>query len=86
MSTIHTTRRKVILVDDVRFNLMRGRQRLSEYYEVFPATSADVMFKLLENVRPDVILLDINMPDVNGFDAIKKLKADARYADSFAEV
>ena len=75
------TRRKIILVDDVRFSLMRGRQKLAEYYEVFPAMSAGAMFKLLEHVRPDVILLDINMPDVNGFDAIKKLKADVRYAD-----
>ena len=60
---------------------MRGKQKLSEFYEVFPAMSAGAMFRMLENVRPDVILLDINMPDINGFDAIKKLKADTRFAD-----
>jgi len=76
-----TNRRKIILVDDIRFTLMRGRQKLTEYYEVFPAMSAAAMFKVLENVKPDVILLDINMPDVDGFDAIKKLKADPRFAD-----
>ena len=75
------TRRKIILVDDVRFSLMTGRQKLAEYYEVFPAASAGAMFRILENIRPEVILLDINMPDVNGFDAIKKLKADARFAE-----
>ena len=76
-----TTRKKIILVDDIRFSLMRGRQKLAKYYDVFPAMSAGAMFKILENIRPDVILLDINMPDVSGFDAIKKLKADIRYTD-----
>ena len=81
MSTAYTARRKIILVDDVRFSLMTSRQKLSKFYDVLPASSAGAMFKILENVRPDVILLDINMPEVDGFEAIKRLKADARLAE-----
>ncbi|MCL2006030.1 MAG: response regulator [Planctomycetaceae bacterium] len=74
-------RRKVILVDDIKFGLQMGKQKLQEIYEVYPAISATRMFAILENVRPDVILLDINMPGCCGYEAIKQLKADPRFTD-----
>jgi len=74
-------RRKVIFVDDVNFVLKMGRLKLQEYYNVFIANSVARMFELLERITPDVILLDINMPDVDGFTAIKQLKANPRFAD-----
>jgi len=60
---------------------MMGKQKLQDIYEVFPAISAERMFLILENVIPDVILLDINMPGVDGYEALKKLKADPRFVD-----
>jgi DNA-binding response OmpR family regulator len=39
------------------------------------------MFEVLEKIKPSLILLDVNMPDADGFDAIKQIKADTRYAD-----
>ena len=74
-------RRKVILVDEVKFSLMMGKQKLQDIYEVYPAASVAKMFMILENVCPDVILLDIHMHPVDGYEAVKKLKADSRYAD-----
>jgi putative two-component system response regulator len=38
------------------------------------------MFSLLEKVTPNLILLDIEMPDLNGYEALKQLKADDRFA------
>ena len=38
------------------------------------------MFELFENIIPDLILLDIMMPDISGFDAMEQLKANAQYA------
>jgi DNA-binding response OmpR family regulator len=72
--------RKIMCVDDVHYSLMATKERLKRQYEIFPAQSAEQMFELLDNVKPDMILLDVNMPEENGFEAIEKLKADSRYA------
>jgi putative two-component system response regulator len=53
---------------------------LSARYRVFTLPSAAAMFELLEEVIPDLILLDILMPKTNGFDAMKKLKADEKHS------
>jgi len=74
-------RGKIILVDDVKASLTMGRDLLKAAHEVYPAPSAQRMFELLENVAPDLILLDVEMPEMNGYEAIKRLKADCRYAD-----
>ena len=74
-------RSKIILVDDIMANLDQGKNMLRTFYEVYPALSASRMFELLEKIIPNLILLDIDMPEINGYEAIKKLKADVRYAD-----
>ena len=72
-------RKKIIYVDDIAFHLLSTQHRLKEHYEIYPAQSADKMFEILENIKPDLILLDINMPEINGFELLEKLKADALY-------
>jgi len=74
------TRNKIFLVDDVKANLTMGRDLLKTFYEVYPLPSAARLFELLENVIPDLILLDIEMPEMDGYEAIKKLKSDPRFA------
>ncbi|MCL1893077.1 MAG: response regulator [Holophagaceae bacterium] len=74
-------RSKIILVDDIKANLDQGRNMLKTFYEVYPAISAAKLFELLDNFLPDLILLDIEMPEMNGYEAIKKLKSDDRFAD-----
>ncbi len=74
-------RRKIIYVDDVNYSLLAVKTRLQQAYTVYPAQSAEKLFELLENVVPDLILLDINMPGTDGFETIQTLKADARYAE-----
>ncbi|GHU06088.1 response regulator [Betaproteobacteria bacterium] len=74
-------RKKVILVDDNLTNLTTGKAMLNEQYKVYPVPSADIMFSLLENIIPDLILLDIDMPEMNGYEAIKLLKKEPLWAE-----
>ncbi|MDR0465136.1 MAG: response regulator [Treponema sp.] len=73
-------RRRIIYVDDVNYSLISVKSRLSKYYEVFLAESSVKLFELLGYFKPDLILLDVNMPDIDGYDVIKSLKTDERYA------
>jgi putative two-component system response regulator len=73
--------KKIIEVDDIPENLTAIRNTLKDLYEVYPCPSAMKMFELLEHVKPDLIMLDVGMPDMDGYEAIKKLKADARFKE-----
>jgi len=75
-----TKRKKIIYVDDVNYSLITVKNRLSEHYEIFPAESVVKMYEFLEFFKPDLILLDVNMPDIDGYEAIKSLKADEKYS------
>jgi len=73
-------RKTIFVVDDSITNLSIAEDALEKHYRVITMASADKMFALLDKVAPDLILLDVAMPGMSGFDAIKRLKADIRYA------
>ena len=73
--------KKIFVVDDNTSNLLVAEEVLSAQYEVYTLSSAAFMFNLLNNVVPDLILLDLLMPEIDGFDVLKQLKGDERYAD-----
>jgi putative two-component system response regulator len=74
-------RKIILIVDDNMTNLTVGKEMLKDQYKVYPVPSAKIMFNLLENVIPDLILLDIEMPEMNGYEAIKRLKSEMRWAE-----
>lgn len=71
----------VFIVDDSDTNLSVAEAVLEEHYNVWTMPSGKRMLALLERVRPGVILLDIDMPEMDGFDVLKALKEDSRYRD-----
>jgi len=71
----------IFVVDDNDVNLLSAENALSDYYRVFTLPSAQSMFEFLEQIKPNLILLDIEMPGMNGFEALQKLKSDSRFAD-----
>ena len=74
-------RKKIILVDDDNASLEMGKNILNDFYDVFPVQTTNGLFKLLYNVIPDLILLEINMPEMNGCETIVTLKSDPRFVD-----
>jgi putative two-component system response regulator len=71
----------IIMVDDNPANLRIGKNILAEKYTVATAPSAEKMFGLLENNKPVMILLDIDMPEMDGYEAIKILKSNPETKD-----
>jgi class 3 adenylate cyclase/ActR/RegA family two-component response regulator len=71
----------VFLVDDNPANLRAGKSALTENYSVYTAASAARMFDLLAEKKPSLILLDIDMPEINGYQAIRQLKSNPDTAD-----
>lgn len=72
----------ILLVDDVPENLrVLAEMLLQTGYSPRPVTSAKAALKLMEKIEIDLILLDINMPEMNGFELCSILKADTRYRD-----
>jgi len=71
----------VILVDDNPANLRAGKNVLARKYTVATAPSAEKLFRLLENNYPALILLDIDMPEMDGYEVIKTLKKDEKTKD-----
>jgi putative two-component system response regulator len=71
----------IFMVDDHVSNLARAEELLEEHYLVITLSSAEAMFAVLEKVVPDLILLDIDMPEMNGLEAIKLLKANSKFSE-----
>jgi putative two-component system response regulator len=66
----------IFIVDDNLANLDVTKASLPKTYEVFPLQSAEQLFKILPKKTPDLILLDVEMPVMNGFETIKILKSE----------
>ena len=64
--------------DDSLFTDVIGHKLTEAGYTCFYAPSGAVAFEMLSKDQPDLILLDVTMPDMNGFEVLEKLKADAR--------
>jgi len=65
----------IFVVDDSDTNLSMAEAALEEYYRVMTMPSAEKMFDLLGKITPDLILLDIEMPQMDGFQALRRLKS-----------
>ena len=72
------TKQTIFIVDDNVTNLAIGKNALIETYHVFTFNSGERLFKMLEKYIPDMILLDVEMPQMDGYEVIKRLKKDSR--------
>jgi two-component system cell cycle response regulator len=73
---------RILVVDDVDVNVKVLEAKLtSEYFNVLSANDGLTALKLAQVEHPDLILLDVMMPRMDGFETCKRLKADPRTSD-----
>jgi CheY-like chemotaxis protein len=71
----------ILAVDDEPINIQLMTAALKNDYDIHTALSGLDAIELLEEHIPDLILLDVMMPDVSGYDVCKSIKADERFID-----
>src|SRR5476651_1251965 len=73
---------RILVVDDVEINVkLLGAKLASEYFDVLSASSGAAALLICEAELPDIVLLDVMMPEMDGFEVCRRLKADPRTAD-----
>ena len=72
---------KLLIVDDQPINIKVLHQAFSGDHQVFMATSGEQALALCASKRPDLILLDVSMPGMDGFEVCTRLKADPTTRD-----
>ncbi|GHV84325.1 hypothetical protein AGMMS50212_16650 [Spirochaetia bacterium] len=71
----------ILIIDDAPEILIHINEILTGNYEVRLAKSVSAARTILETVTPDLIVLDLNMPVLNGFDFLKFLRSKANLKD-----
>jgi CheY-like chemotaxis protein len=67
---------RVLIVDDDAMNIDILRDDLEEKYQVASAESGEEALEVIEAFRPDVILLDIMMTGIDGYEVCRRIRAD----------
>lgn len=68
----------IFIVDDSESGRVAAKSALDGHYMAYALPSAAAMFRLLDKIVPELILLDIEMPEMGGFEALTMLKASQR--------
>ena len=81
-SPIAPTRAEILIVDDIPENLNLLCHTLeSKGYNIIAAPSGEIALQIATQIEPDLILLDIMMPEMDGFETCRRLKSDKRLSD-----
>lgn len=69
---------RILVVDDDEINLLIAKRILSKDFEIITVNSGKSAFELLEKTEVDLILLDIRMPEMDGFTFLELIKENVR--------
>lgn len=72
---------RILVVDDELINIQVVTAALKDEYDVVTAQNGYDAISQLKEHKPDLILLDVMMPDLNGFDVCGIIRADGAFAD-----
>lgn len=75
------TKKKILVVDDSGAMLRNVKGWLEDYYQVILANSGTMAIKYLSTNRPDLVLLDYEMPVVNGRQVLQMIRSDSEFTN-----
>jgi CheY-like chemotaxis protein len=67
--------KRILVVEDVEFNRDLIVQLLEDEYEILTATNGAEGIEVAERERPDLILMDLSLPVMDGWEATRRIKA-----------
>lgn len=70
--------KKILVVDDTTININILVDLLNDSYDILASTNGKNALELLSNEKVDLILLDVMMPDIDGFEVCKKIKTNTK--------
>lgn len=73
--------KKVLLVDDSGIILRNMKEMLTADYEVALAVSGKMALTVIEKGKPDIILMDYEMPEMNGVETLNEIRKTDEYKD-----
>ena len=79
--SLRTQRPRILLVDDTPANLLAFANALEEEFAFQVVTSGADALEIVKRTPPDLIVLDVMMPEMDGFEACRRFKADPRLAE-----
>ena len=71
----------LLIVDDDKINLSTAKRALSDYYKITAVSSGEQALDFLKKMSCDLILLDINMPEMDGFEVMEKIRENPKLAE-----
>ncbi|HKJ04705.1 MAG TPA: diguanylate cyclase [Geopsychrobacteraceae bacterium] len=77
----HEGRQKILIVDDMPINIQVLNESLQENYQIFFATNGIDAINVARREAPDLILLDVMMPGMDGYETCKILKSKSFLAE-----
>ncbi|WP_461246318.1 HD domain-containing phosphohydrolase [Treponema sp. R6D11] len=72
----------IFVVNDNEMSLLLAKEALENHHRVLTMSSSEKMFNLLKKITPELILLDIEMTEKDGSEALQKLKSNPLYTNS----
>lgn len=75
------TKKKILVVDDSGAMLRNVKGWLEDYYQVILANSGTMAIKYLSTNRPDLVLLDYEMPVLNGKQVLEMIRSESEFSD-----
>lgn len=81
MGSLMESDAKILIVDDDQTNIKFLKEILEDDFQIKTVTSGEEALDIIYDYKPRILLLDIMLPGINGYDVCQKIREDERLSD-----